>query len=177
MRSIGICSPGRMGVTIGKALARMGNSIYFASDGRSLATIARAERAGFKDVGSLENISKTCSAVVCIGTSGIALDVPTTLFGECGFAGLYIDMNSLHDEIYENKWREHIRSLTDRYCEAAIRGYPVDDGCPTAATHLVMVSGPSADEAFALFSGDLFHVQYSVSPAKYVNRLIACKNG
>jgi 3-hydroxyisobutyrate dehydrogenase-like beta-hydroxyacid dehydrogenase len=166
-----------MGTTIGKSLLRMGNSVYFASQGRSRESIDRAVNSGFEDIGSFKNIAEVCSVVVCIGTSGIAMDVPTVLCGEFGFGGVYIDMNSLYDETYENKWRKHISSLTTNYCEAAIRGYPVESGYSAASTHLIMVSGPSADEAFSLFAGDFFHVQYSVSPAKYVNRLIACKNG
>lgn len=178
MHTVGVCSIGKMGLTIGQSIQSMGNTVFFSSDNRSSESIQMAKAAGFTDVGSLYNIAKLCKFVICIGTGNIAFDIPDILFRECGFNGVYIDMNSLWDESSENKWRNYMNGITTNYCESAIRGYPTPLGSlSSASTHMILVSGSAANKAFSLFSGERFHVQYSASPAKTVNRLIAYKHG
>ena len=61
--SIGIISPGNMGVSIAASAINNGNHVYWASEGRSADTRKRAEEHGLIDAGSLAELCKTATAV------------------------------------------------------------------------------------------------------------------
>jgi hypothetical protein len=170
---VGIVSPGRMGLTIARSLQELGHSVFFASVNRSMETIERASCGGIENVFSLERMSKRCNAIICIGTGDAAFETASKVHRD-GFRGLYIDFNSLNGEDEERKWRTITSNYTDNFAEGAIRGYPIEgNNLNDGLSRLMILSGPKADEAAAIFSGGIWDIQVSATAAKSVNRLMA----
>jgi 3-hydroxyisobutyrate dehydrogenase-like beta-hydroxyacid dehydrogenase len=96
-RKIGILHPGDMGVSIAASAKASGNTVYWASEGRSEPTRERAEKAGLVDVGTLSAICKTCSVILSVCPPHAAEDVAIDVLGY-GFKGLYLDANAISPE-------------------------------------------------------------------------------
>ena len=172
--NIAIVSPGQMGVSVGLSLAAVGHTIFFRSGGRSPETINTAIEHGFRQTQDVGEIAETCEAVICIGTGDIAFQTPQELFMQTKFAGLYLDLNSLNGENEEKKWRSMMDNLTDNYAEGAVRGYPFQSVPKhSESKHFMLLSGKQAHDAYGLFAPTIWHVEYTETYAKLVNRYMA----
>ena len=172
--NIAIVSPGQMGVSVGLSLAAVGHTIFFRSGGRSPKTINTAIEHGFRQIQDVGEIAETCEAVICIGTGDIAFQTPQELFMQTKFAGLYLDLNSLNGENEEKKWRSMMDNLTDNYAEGAVRGYPFQSVPKhSESKHFMLLSGKQAHDAYGLFAPTMWHIQYTETYAKLVNRCMA----
>lgn len=80
-----------MGALVGAAVA---GEVLWASDGRSEATRARAEAAGFRDVGSVAELVAQSEVVLSICPPAIAEEVAAAVFGS-GFEGLFVEGNAI----------------------------------------------------------------------------------
>lgn len=132
---IGLLFPGEMGTEIGAA-AR--GEIAWASEGRSEATAARAQEAGFVDVGSVAELVATSEIVLSVCPPAIAEDVAGEVF-ERGFSGLFVEANAISP---------------GRMARIAQLGDRVVDGSILGALHFYL-SGDAADVAriAELFTG------------------------
>ena len=93
MTTVGVLHPGAMGEALGCALGDAGARVVWASDGRSAATVARADRSGFEDVGTLATLIDS-DVVVSICPPECALDVAESV-AALGFTGVYLDANAI----------------------------------------------------------------------------------
>ena len=172
--NIAVISPGQMGVSIGLSLAAVGHTVFFRSGGRSPETINTAIEHGFRQIQEVGEIAEICEAVICIGTGDIAFQAPQELFMQTKFAGLYLDLNSLNGENDEKKWRSMMDNLTDNYAEGAVRGYPFQSVPKhSESKHFMLLSGKQAHDAYGLFAPTIWHVEYTETYAKLVNRYMA----
>src|SRR5258706_6671960 len=91
---LGILHPGEMGASIGAAAVAAGIAVYWASEGRSAASAARAERAGLKDARRLEALARACPVIVSVCPPEAAEAVLAEALA-AGFHGLYVDLNAI----------------------------------------------------------------------------------
>jgi 3-hydroxyisobutyrate dehydrogenase-like beta-hydroxyacid dehydrogenase len=134
---VGILHPGEMGSAVGRALAAAGHDVVWASDGRSVATSARAE--SFRDCNTVSGVAREADVILSICPPHAALDVAEEA---AGFAGLYVDANAISPA----RARE-VAALHPAYVDGGIIGGP-----PHAAGETrFYLSGPRAAEIAALF--------------------------
>jgi 3-hydroxyisobutyrate dehydrogenase-like beta-hydroxyacid dehydrogenase len=95
--SIGIISPGNMGVSIAASAINNGNHVYWASEGRSAETRERAEEHGLIDAGSLEELCKTCSIMLSVVPPSVAERVAEQVAAQ-NFEGTFADLNAISPE-------------------------------------------------------------------------------
>src|ERR1700704_5047899 len=92
--TLGILHPGEMGASIGAAAAAAGNEVYWAAEGRSAASRARAGRAGLREAGRLADVARTCTVIVSVCPPEAAEALLTAVLA-AGFQGLYVDLNAI----------------------------------------------------------------------------------
>jgi 3-hydroxyisobutyrate dehydrogenase-like beta-hydroxyacid dehydrogenase len=93
-RRIGILHPGEMGISIAASAQHGGSEVWWASDGRRLATRVRAEQQGLIDGGSVAALCRSCGIIVSVCPPHAAEAVAEEVAAG-GFSGLYIDANAI----------------------------------------------------------------------------------
>jgi 3-hydroxyisobutyrate dehydrogenase-like beta-hydroxyacid dehydrogenase len=91
---IGILHPGEMGISIAAAAQKAGHLVYWASDGRSADTHARAAKFELRDAGTVANLCAECSILVSVCPPHAAETVARQVLAS-GFTGLYLDANAI----------------------------------------------------------------------------------
>ena len=135
---VGVLHPGAMGSAIGNALAVAGHDVVWASEGRSEATAARAER--FRDCGTVRRLAGEAELILSICPPHAALDVAEQA---SGFDGLYVDANAISPGR-----AERVAAVHPAFVDGGIVGGP-----PQAAGETrVYLSGARADEVASLFA-------------------------
>jgi 3-hydroxyisobutyrate dehydrogenase-like beta-hydroxyacid dehydrogenase len=94
---VGILHPGNMGISVAATIQNSGHTVYWASEGRSLQTRARAEEHGLTDAGTLAEMCRICPVIVCVCPPHAAEDVAHQVIG-CGYQGVYLDANAISPE-------------------------------------------------------------------------------
>ena len=92
--AIGILHPGAMGLSVAASAQNSGNTVYWASEGRSPQTAERAARINLSDAHSLTALVKTCSVILSVCPPAAAETQANDVL-ELGFRGLYVDMNAI----------------------------------------------------------------------------------
>lgn len=92
--SIGLLHPGDMGVSIAASAIRNGHHVYWASNGRSAQTRARAEEHQLIDVGSVEELCLMCPIILSVIPPSAAEDVAEQVIAQ-NFKGTYADLNAI----------------------------------------------------------------------------------
>lgn len=92
--SIGIISPGNMGVSIAASAIHNGHHVYWASQGRSEATRQRAEEHDLIDAGTLQELAKTCSIILSVIPPSAAEKVADEVIAQ-NFSGTFADLNAI----------------------------------------------------------------------------------
>jgi 3-hydroxyisobutyrate dehydrogenase-like beta-hydroxyacid dehydrogenase len=113
---VGLLHPGEMGAAIGAALRDHGETVLWASSGRSPATAERSERAGLADVGEVRELCRRCGLLVSVCPPHAALDVARLA---AGFDGIYVDANAVSPQT-----ARAIAGLLDRFVDGGIIGPP-----------------------------------------------------
>jgi 3-hydroxyisobutyrate dehydrogenase-like beta-hydroxyacid dehydrogenase len=93
-QNVGILNPGDMGISVAATIHNSGHAVYWASEGRSPQTRARAEQHGLIDAGSLANICQTCAVIVSVVPPDAAEALAAQVLSQ-GFKGLFIDANAI----------------------------------------------------------------------------------
>jgi 3-hydroxyisobutyrate dehydrogenase-like beta-hydroxyacid dehydrogenase len=83
-----------MGVSVAASAISSGHQVYWASQGRSEKTRARAEQHGLMDVHSLAAICQSCEILLSICPPHAAEGLARSVI-EHGFKGLYLDANAI----------------------------------------------------------------------------------
>jgi 3-hydroxyisobutyrate dehydrogenase-like beta-hydroxyacid dehydrogenase len=91
---IGFLHPGEMGISIAASAQNSGHQVYWASEGRSPATRARAEKIGLRDAGTLANLCAECAVVVSVCPPHTAESIADQVVAT-GFQGRYLDANAI----------------------------------------------------------------------------------
>jgi 3-hydroxyisobutyrate dehydrogenase-like beta-hydroxyacid dehydrogenase len=136
---VGLLHPGQMGAAVGSALH---GDVLWASDGRSEATALRASAAGFDDVGSIDELARSCDVIVSICPPAAAEQVAREVF-DAGFERLFVEANAISPA---------------RMRRIAELGPRVVDGSIIAASGInLYLAGDGAHEVAALFppNGDV----------------------
>src|SRR5215510_8155771 len=145
---VGILHPGEMGASIGAAARAAGHSVYWASQGRSAATAARAARAGLSDAESLEALARGCAVIFSVCPPEAAEALAERVLA-AGFSGLYVDLNAIAPQRAARMARS-MRAAGAELVDGGIIGGPAWQ--PGTVAYL---SGPAAGRAAAYFEGSL----------------------
>jgi 3-hydroxyisobutyrate dehydrogenase-like beta-hydroxyacid dehydrogenase len=143
---IGFLHPGEMGVSIAASAQQSGHAVYWASEGRSPATRARAEQLALRDARTLANLCAECAIVVSVCPPHAAESVAEQVVAT-GFRGRYLDANAISPQ--------RVSEIGRRLAQAGATF--IDDGIiggpawQPASTWLYL-SGPQADELAECFA-------------------------
>jgi 3-hydroxyisobutyrate dehydrogenase-like beta-hydroxyacid dehydrogenase len=138
---VGVLHPGEMGAAVAAALRGHGETVLWASAGRSAATAERARQADLEDAGDIAELCRRCEVLLSICPPHAALDVAREA---SGFAGTYVDANAISPETART-----IAGLHERFADGGIVGPP-----PLAAGRTrLYLSGGEAESIAGLFAG------------------------
>ena len=115
--NVGLLHPGAMGVTVG---ATCRADVLWCADGRSAATVDRAEAAGLRAVPSLREVVDRSDVIVSVCPPDRAVGVARSV-AECGFGGVFVDANA----VAPSTARE-IGGMFERFVDGGIVGPPVE---------------------------------------------------
>jgi 3-hydroxyisobutyrate dehydrogenase-like beta-hydroxyacid dehydrogenase len=139
--SVGLLHPGEMGAAIGAALRARGETVLWASAGRSRATEGRAERAGLTDVAEVRELRHRSDVLVSVCPPHAALDVARLA---AGFGGVYVDANAVSPAT-----ARAIAGLHERFVDGGIIGPPPQ----RSGTTRLYLSGREASVVADVFDG------------------------
>jgi 3-hydroxyisobutyrate dehydrogenase-like beta-hydroxyacid dehydrogenase len=91
---IGFLHPGEMGISLAASAQNSGHTAFWASEGRSRATQARAAKFGLTDTKTLQELCATCSVIVSICPPEAAENVAKQALSST-FRGMYLDANAI----------------------------------------------------------------------------------
>ena len=93
-RTIGLLHPGEMGAAVGQCLAGAGYQVLWIPEGRSRASVARAEAAGLTAVAAkgLAGLVREADVIVSVCPPHAALGIARQV---AGFRGIYVDANAV----------------------------------------------------------------------------------
>ncbi|HEX4323329.1 MAG TPA: DUF1932 domain-containing protein [Gaiellaceae bacterium] len=141
MTVVGILYPGEMGAAVAAALRRRGETVLWASAGRSTATLERAERAGLQDAGNIAELCRRSEILLSVCPPHAAVGVARSTVG---FEGIYVDANAIAPGTART-----IADLHERFADGGIVGPPpLEPG-----TTRLYLSGGEAEAVAALFGG------------------------
>jgi 3-hydroxyisobutyrate dehydrogenase-like beta-hydroxyacid dehydrogenase len=138
---VGVLHPGEMGSAVAGALRGRGETVLWASAGRSEATAERARQADLEDAGDVAELCSRCDVLLSICPPHAALDVAQAA---SGFAGTYVDANAISPETART-----IASIHGRFVDGGIVGPPPLDAGRTR----LYLSGGEAEAIAGLFAG------------------------
>jgi 3-hydroxyisobutyrate dehydrogenase-like beta-hydroxyacid dehydrogenase len=139
--AVGLLHPGQMGAAVGAALRRGGKTVLWASEGRSGATVARADAAGLEDAGTVGELCRRCEVMLSICPPHAAVEVARQA-GAC--AGIYVDANAVSPAT-----ARAIGGLQPRFVDGGIIGPPPRE----AGSTRLYLSGTEAATVAELFAG------------------------
>jgi 3-hydroxyisobutyrate dehydrogenase-like beta-hydroxyacid dehydrogenase len=114
--TVGILHPGEMGAAVGAALRERGETVLWASPGRSAATAERARAAGLEDAGDVAELCRRCEILLSICPPHAAVAVARRA---SGFTGIYVDANAIAPETART-----IAGVQSRFVDGGIVGPP-----------------------------------------------------
>jgi len=145
--TVGLLHPGAMGAAVGAALRSEDVEVVWASDGRSEATRARAEKARLRDLGTLEALVSESGLVLCVCPQHVAIDVASAVAGS-GFTGTYVDANAVAPATVK-RIASIVEDAGAMFVDGDVIGGPPRPGGQTR----LYLSGPTAAEIVQLLSG------------------------
>lgn len=137
---VGVLHPGAMGSSLMK-VARA--DVLWASDGRSPASLTRAEATEATDVGTLEELSARADIVISVCPPASAAEVADAV-ADSGFRGLYCDANAVSPAT-----SRQIARRFERFVDGGIVGPPVR----VSGTTRLYLSGVEAETVAAVWDG------------------------
>jgi 3-hydroxyisobutyrate dehydrogenase-like beta-hydroxyacid dehydrogenase len=138
---VGLLHPGEMGAAVGAALRERGETVLWASAGRSAATAGRARAAGLEDAGEVSEVCRRCEILLSVCPPHAALEVADAAYG---FRGIYVDANAIAPGT-----ARMIGQLQPRFVDGGIVGPPPNE----AGTTRLFLSGNEAEPVATLFAG------------------------
>ena len=139
--TVGLLHPGEMGAAVGAALRARGESVVWASVGRSAATAERAREAGLEDAGTIEDLCRLSDVIISLCPPHAAVEVAGSLTRLCR---VFVDANAVSPAT-----ARAIAGLVGRYVDGGIIGPPPREH----GTTRLYLSGPEATLVADLFTG------------------------
>eukprot|EP01043_Picozoa_sp_COSAG02_P039653 COSAG02_NODE_3147_length_7286_cov_31.918325_7_plen_280_part_00 len=117
---VGLVHPGSMGSAVGACAAACAavECVYWASAGRSKASVERARTDGLVDAGTLQQLARSCDIVISVCPPDKAAATASDVMA-AGFSGLYVDANAIAPAT--------AREMAEQCLSAGARGF-VDGG-------------------------------------------------
>ncbi len=144
--AVGIINPGAMGISIAATMINSGHQVYWASDGRSAESKARAAQYGLVDVRSLTSLAHNCEVVISVCPPHAAEEVVAAVT-EAGFQGLYVDANAIAPQT-ARRIGQRLEDAGISFVDGGIIGGPAWKHGRT----WLYLSGAGAETAVPLFS-------------------------
>jgi 3-hydroxyisobutyrate dehydrogenase-like beta-hydroxyacid dehydrogenase len=144
---IGILHPGEMGISLAASAQRSGHQVYWASEGRSAATRARAAKLALRDTVTVAHLCATCSFLVSVCPPHAADSVAEQVLAQ-GFSGLYLDANAISPQ-RAIRLGQAMSQAGIGFVDGGIIGGPAWEPGQT----FLFLSGPQAQAAAACFAG------------------------
>ncbi|MET7277202.1 DUF1932 domain-containing protein [Kribbella sp. NPDC005582] len=141
---ITVFHPGAMGSRLAGELASAGHAVSWVPDGRSQATVERAEVAGLVGLPFAEALAGA-EVVLCSCAPQGAVEIARQV-GSAGFTGLYVEANPLSPASLRAA-QDAVPGAT--FVDAGVVGPPPSGG--SSPTHL-MLSGAAADDVAELWA-------------------------
>jgi 3-hydroxyisobutyrate dehydrogenase-like beta-hydroxyacid dehydrogenase len=138
---VGVLHPGEMGAAVAGTLSGRGETVLWASAGRSSATAERAQTAGLEDAHEIGDVCRRCEILLSICPPHAALDVARAA---SGFAGIYVDANAIAPDT-----ARAVGKLQPRFVDGGIVGPPPN----RPGTTRLYLSGGEAERVASLFAG------------------------
>ncbi len=150
MNHIGFLHPGAMGISLAASAKNSGNTVYWASEGRSDDTRGRADAQDLVELRTVKELCEKCEIIVSVCPPHAAEDVAAQVAG-LGFKGLYADVNAISPE----RTRQVGDIMTNGGADFVDGGIIGNPAWKPGTTWLYL-SGPSAEKAAVCFkSGPL----------------------
>ncbi len=158
---IGILHPGEMGISIAATMQSSGHTVYWASDGRSAQTRARAQQFALHDTGTLANLCEICPVIVSVCPPHAAEAVAANVLAH-GFRGTYVDANAISPE-RAGHMAERFTAVGASFVDGGIIGGPAW----TPRSTYLYLSGSAANAVARYFAaGPLETAVIGASPGK-----------
>jgi 3-hydroxyisobutyrate dehydrogenase-like beta-hydroxyacid dehydrogenase len=142
--TVAIIAPGEMGSAVGRRLKEHGARVLTSLAGRSAASVARAQRAGFETIDDPRRLVEAAQIILSIVPPGEAVALAQSLapaLAEARHAPVYVDCNAVSPETAERIGAVLKRGRC-RYVDAGIIGPPPASGART----VFYASGDAAGE-------------------------------
>ena len=94
---VGVLHPGAMGARVAGQAAGTGARVWWVDAGRSAESRARAQEAGLRAVGSVEELAARCGLILSVCPPAAALEVAGSV-AATAFDGIYVDANAISPE-------------------------------------------------------------------------------
>jgi 3-hydroxyisobutyrate dehydrogenase-like beta-hydroxyacid dehydrogenase len=150
---IGFLHPGDMGISIAASAQNSGNQVYWASQGRSPDTQARAAKYGLHDAHTLAAICAECAIIVSVCPPHAAEQVAQQVRA-AGFGGIYLDANAIAPERAERIGAD-LAAAGISFVDGGIIGGPA---WKPGSTWLYL-AGPQAEQLAACFAAGPLETQ------------------
>jgi 3-hydroxyisobutyrate dehydrogenase-like beta-hydroxyacid dehydrogenase len=142
-----------MGISLAASAQNSGNDVYWASQGRSPETLARAAKYGLRDAHTLAQLCAECSIVVSVCPPHAAEEVAQQVLA-AGFSGLYVDANAIAPQRAE-RIGAGMAAAGVAFVDGGIIGGPA---WQPGSTWLYL-AGPQAERAAACFAAGPLETQ------------------
>ena len=146
MTNLGILHPGQMGISVAASAKNSGCTVYWAGEGRSSQSHARAAQHGLTDVGSVAEMCRHSDIIVSVCPPHAAEEVAEEVAGH-GFRGVFVDANAISPDRTKSIAAQITRSGAT-FVDGGIVGNPAWK----PGTTWLYLSGPAAPEVAAAFS-------------------------
>lgn len=142
---VGVLHSGSMGAALA---SNARGDVYWASNGRSQATAARARDAGMVDLESLQELVERVDTIISVCPPDAAVEVARDV-SRLGFEGIYIDANAVSPAT-----SLEIADMFARFVDGGIVGTPPHPPGTTASTKTrLYLSGEEAGIVVGIFAG------------------------
>jgi 3-hydroxyisobutyrate dehydrogenase-like beta-hydroxyacid dehydrogenase len=146
MTKLGLLHPGQMGISVAASAQNSACDVYWASEGRSSQTHARADQYNLRDARTLAQLCATCSILVSVCPPHAAEAVAEQVAAQA-FTGLYLDANAISPQ-RARRIGQKLTQAGATFVDGGIIGAPAWEPGRT----WLYLSGPGAPAAAACFS-------------------------
>lgn len=165
---LGVLHPGEMGISVAATAQNSGCRVYWASEGRSASTRARAEKYGMIDAVTLAGLCDASDAIVSVCPPHAAEEVAAAVRA-AGFHGLYLDANAISPQ--------RVLRMAEAMAEAGIDfvdGGIIGGPAWQPGTTWLYLAGPRAAEAAQCFASGPLETRLLGEPVGRASALKMC---
>ncbi|MCC6170344.1 MAG: NAD(P)-dependent oxidoreductase [Caldilineaceae bacterium] len=146
IHTIGILHPGQMGISVAASARAGGNTVLWASEGRSSQTAGRAAQHGLEDAGTLAELCRRAEIILSVCPPHAAEAVAQAVADQ-GFEGIYVDANAIAPQ----RAQAVAATVTQRGA-TCVDGGIIGGPAWKPGTTWLYLSGPQAETVAACFA-------------------------